>query len=118
ATFLPSVTVDLAEVYEAKQFYRSYVAGLTFLLELVAADSPWPGSQSADFWAAWTPVIIHYEGKPPHFEEQAWQKLFALAYERSRAEFLIALQRWLAERGDFHVPLKRFARLPVASDLE
>lgn len=116
--FILSVTVNPAEVYDPEKFYWSYVAGVSFLLELLRAGSAWPAAQSAEFWEAWAPVIVHYQEKIHHADDEAWQPLLKLAFERAKPPFLKALARWLAERGDRSMQTKRFELLSVGSDPE
>lgn len=114
--FLASVTVSPAEVHVKKQDYWSYVAGVSFLIDLVETGSPWPAAQSAAFWEAWTPAIIQYQEKVHHMEDAAWQRLLKLAFERAKSVFVEAIRHWLAERGDQSLPAKRFEMLPVGGD--
>lgn len=114
--FLASVTVNLAEVHEKERFYRSYVAGTVFLLDLIAAGSPWPAAQSSEFWNGWAEVVIKYENHVHHVDDESWQKLLQLAFQKARPAFLTGLKKWLDDRGDRHTPVKRFELLPVSSD--
>lgn len=117
-SFISTVTVKPDEVYEKGQTYWNYVAGVSFLLELLQAGSPWPAAQSDAFWDSWTPAIIQYQENIYHVEDEAWQPLFKLAFERAKPAFLTAIARWLFERGDLSFPTKRFELLPIGSDPE
>src|SRR5690554_6417879 len=98
--FIPTVPVKTDEVYEKGQTYWNYVAGVSFLLELLQAASTWPAAQSDAFWDSWTPAIIQYQENIYHVEDEAWQPLFKLAFERAKPASLTAIARWLFERGD------------------
>lgn len=116
ADFISSVTVNLAEVYEKERFYRSYVAGTVFLLDLIAAGSPWPAAQSSEFWSGWTEVVIKYDDHVHHVDDETWQKLLQLAFQKAKPAFLTGLGKWFGARGDRHTPVKRLELLPVSSD--
>lgn len=116
--FIATVKVDLEEVYNPKSTYWNYVAGVSYLLMLIEAGSPWPGAQPSEFWEAWTPLIIHYGDRACHADDAVWQKLLKPAFEKAKSAFLTALAFWLADRGDRWVPIKRLALLPIANDPE
>lgn len=116
--FISETQVNPAEVYDPEKYYRSYVAGLAFMLELEEAGSTWPAEQTAAFWAAWSQVMIQYQDRVHHVEDPAWQRLFAFAFAKAKPAFLAALRRWLDNRGDRHVPLKRFESLPIGTDAD
>lgn len=115
--YLGVTGVSTEEVYSDKR-YRSYIAGLGFMLELVAAKSDWADTQEPEFWTRWIPVLFEYQDENYHFDDEVWQQLLERAFSRAKSAFLAALQRWLANRGSRHLPLKRFELLPVASDAE
>lgn len=114
--FIASVTVNPAEVYDPEHTFWSYVAGVSFLLELLPAGSPWPTAQPVAFWEAWASVIFQYQDKVYHADDETWQPLLQLAFAQAKPAFLAALTRWLAERGDHSFSAKRFDLLPIGRD--
>ena len=117
-TFLPSVAVNSTEVYDKKKCYWNYVAGVSFLIDLVESGSTWPDAQPAAFWEAWSPAIVQYQERVYHVADSSWQRTLKLAFERAKAPFIEAIRRWLAERTDRWLPTNRFELLPIGSDTD
>jgi hypothetical protein len=115
-SYLGVTSVESAEVYDPKNTYRSYRAGLRLLLELERVGSPCLGEQSREFWAAWAPVLFTYYDRVQAADDEPWSRLHARCYREARVAYTAALERWLADRQERYLPVEILAEIPVTED--